>query len=406
MANFFVFLVIVGIGSLFGPIGFVVGVIIGAIGWHGSASKNKVEIADASSQLMAAKGFSGADRPSKIPTTSIASAMETAANVIGPHPVQLKEYTATISQIFSCFLNYFPKDDLHKANKVTNLVKSDDWVVEKLSALELMANELQRMQKERQESPMLFLLRSNVIIERALRLPSPMRMRLATHMETLIGYMSDTDSQECKDLITAFHLQLRKDHHVSEHCIEAEKIIMRSNDPAAINTLQRMRKEPSRYRDILRSGASGNAVLKTALGVFAGLIAAEAVRAAITDDQKESLLRQLDHNIDKAGGLDNILLNESELDVFSFSEPSQQVEFANVEDTIYTSSVIDSNGGEVLTESFNEFDTQEWNSTVPNSETEDYSLDSTSSDSQEYVSDASDILEFSSDSGSDYSSDD
>jgi predicted PurR-regulated permease PerM len=37
MTNFFVFLLFAGIGSIFGPVGFFIGLILGIFGWIGAA---------------------------------------------------------------------------------------------------------------------------------------------------------------------------------------------------------------------------------------------------------------------------------------------------------------------------------------------------------------------------------
>lgn len=406
MANFFVFLLFVGIGSIFGPVGFVIGAITGAIAWAGSASKNKTANSQVQPAKAATPALTGSERASNVAFTSLAAPIHVAQPPSGPRPEHLKEYNTIISQIFANFLSRLPKNDFSKINTVIALIKSDEWVLDKFASLDVLANELQLMQKERQESAMLFLLRSNVLVERAMKLPSPMRTRLATHIDTLVKCMSETDPKECTDLFDTFRQQLQKGHPASDSRFDTETFIIRNGDTAAIKMMQRIRKLSPRYRYILKSGATGTTFLKTALGVSAGVIAAEAVRAAITDSQKEILFQKMDQNIEKAGGIDNLPPKYTELDAMSSAESQDQSGFDSAENTSYTSSDTLANGDEALLGSPVETYSEEWDLTPDPQESESLIENGSAGDLQECASDTGNVAAYESDSANDYISDD
>jgi len=158
---------------------------------------------------------------------------------------------------------------------------------------------------------MLFLLQGKALIERLIRLPAPMRARITLHLEDLSAGKGGSKPKDCIDNMLE---ALRTENQISKERQDAETIIARSGDQVAISTLKEMRRNPARYKEMLKSGATGNTVLKTALGVFAGLIAMEAVKAAVTDHQKNELLTQLDKDIAEAGGLENMAMQDEELD--------------------------------------------------------------------------------------------
>lgn len=303
MANFFVMLLFGAIGAIFGPVGFFIGIAIGIFAWMGS-SKDKPKVAPRP-VAQSIPVFTGNEHTPSPPRQT------------SPSSDQVREYGSIAVDVYAYILSFYPNSDSTKANEITEILRNDDWITDKVGALEELARRLPLVQVERRDSSMLFQLHSNALMERVLRQPGPMKSRLAMQLDGFVGGCTDVDPIDCKKLVKKFRDALRLDSPASSERLDAEDFIARSGDPKAISTLQEMRRNPSRYKELLRSGASGNTVLKTAFGVFAGMLAADAVKAAVTEYQLKNLHTQLDHEIAKAGGLDNVPLKDKELDSFS-----------------------------------------------------------------------------------------
>jgi|GEM_PF-4257491 len=303
MANFFVMLLFGGIGAFFGLVWFWIGIAIGIFVWVRSTNA----------------------KPKVVPTPAARSSpiftgnehMQCTPMLTSPSSDQVREYASCVIELYALILSFYPNSDSTKVNEITVILKHDDWISDKVGALEELAKRLQLIQVEQRDSSMLFQLHCNAQMERVLRLPVPMKSRLAIQLDGLVVDCIDAHQIDCKNLVEKFRGTLRLDSPASSERLDAEDFIARSGDPKAVSTLQEMRRNPSRYKELLRNGASGNTVLKTALGVFSGMLAADTVRAAVSEYQRNNLQTQLDHDIAKAGGLDSIPLNDKELDSFS-----------------------------------------------------------------------------------------
>ena len=169
MANVFALIIFAAIGSIFGPIGFFIGLGLGILGWIGS-SKNK-DKGKPVPRKAEAPVFAGSTPP---------RALQRPAQ---PSPEQAKAYAESVAHLYAIILCFYPSSDSSKVNDVTELLKSDDWIEDKFGTLDTLADRLPHMQNERRDSPMLFQLHSNALIERVLRLPRPMKSRLAMQYE-------------------------------------------------------------------------------------------------------------------------------------------------------------------------------------------------------------------------------
>lgn len=396
MKGFGYFLICTVIGAFFGSIGMWIGIAIGIFAWAGASSD---KTADKSKQPN-----------STIPQFPFIEPTEGALNTNGtkskanvppfpkidqnfgsPKPLQspskpsyeqLTEYATSVSHTYARVLSHLPVSDTSTVNVVTNLVKNDEWITDKFDVMSQIAKQVTLGQIQRRDSPMHFQLESNTVLERLLRLPKPMVLRLATQLDSLSLEFADHSSVECKSFIERFVQALRSDASISTERMDAEAIIMRSGDQKAISTLQEMRRNPSRYKDMLRNGATGNTVLKTAFGVFAGMLAADAVRAAVTDYQMKNLLTQLDHDIDKAGGVDKVELMDKELEAQeapSFSDTASS-SFNDGEETSWQGASDEELSADVIDEETDEanFDSSSVSEDTYEAETETLSTESSS----------------------------
>lgn len=103
--------------------------------------------------------------------------------------------------------------------------------------------------------------------------------------------------------------------------VAAERVIEASGDGRAIRHLGSLRRDPSHWTETLIRLASESLVLKVALGVFLGIVAADAVRGLLKGDLLESLGSTVDGAIDEAGGMEALMATATWASVAASSAP-------------------------------------------------------------------------------------
>jgi hypothetical protein len=88
--------------------------------------------------------------------------------------------------------------------------------------------------------------------------------------------------------------------------LRAESLIESSGDGQAIRQLGQLRRDPRSWGARLLDGAKHSLVLKVALGVFLGVVAADGVNGVLKGDLLKSLAGQVDQAISDAGGFEAI----------------------------------------------------------------------------------------------------
>ena len=81
-----------------------------------------------------------------------------------------------------------------------------------------------------------------------------------------------------------------------------ERFIEQSGDGQAIRALGPLRRSPEGWLDQLKSAATSQTTLKIALGVFLGVVAAEAALAALRSDTVAALLGEIEAALQSAAG--------------------------------------------------------------------------------------------------------
>lgn len=311
MGNFFALIIFALIGSIFGKIGFFIGVGIGIWVWVSNGKdKPKRDVSSVAKNPLPNRTPSV---ESEIFNSQVISASAT-------------EYKDALVCFYATLLSMYPATERKMVNSVTELIKQDDWIDNKYEMLDDMLSRLKTTQSERESSPMKHQLHSNLTIERILRLPKSMKSSLALQIETLLDNTQENPHNDGNEYISQTLKSLRKEIPVSSQRLEAENLIIQSGDKQAISALRAMKGNPHKYQEMLKLGAQSNNVLKTAFGVFAGILAAEAVKAAVSDYQKQQLLSKLDDQIQGFGGLESIEVENDELANISEALPHSQDE--------------------------------------------------------------------------------
>lgn len=81
----------------------------------------------------------------------------------------------------------------------------------------------------------------------------------------------------------------------------AERFIERSGDGQALRTLATLNREQANWLERLRQAAASQTTLKVALGVFLGIVTAEAALALLRSDAVVGLLEDIDQGMSSPG---------------------------------------------------------------------------------------------------------
>ena len=305
MANFFVLVLFGLIGSIFGPVGFFIGVSLGVLGWVASNKEKKAaanvpakvtKIPVLLSELPADDTANAISRPQIRPAAERAatSVQLVVANGITsrvaappsghlrPNGIEAEEYNGCVVQLCVMLLSFCPDTDASNVSYVTDLLTGDDWIDDKYAALGSLATQLQSAQGKRRDSPMVFELQRRALLERVARLPGSLRIHLDERMDALEQGFFESGAADRKEYVEALRRALRRGPVSSRMPAERQGTGATGTTGAQTSLVPTTRYAAQRWawRDAPRSR---NIVLKSAVGAFGGVLAADAVRAALMD---------------------------------------------------------------------------------------------------------------------------
>lgn len=292
MANVMMVLIFTGIGYIFGPMGAFIGFIIGLVALFNSDSTGKSD----SPSAPVGNGL--------LPPPVLKPFTETS-----PTATQQTSYADLVVEVYAHLLSFFPNKDQSRVQEVSEVLLADDWIPDRHKTFTDIAKRIPVIRAELAESPMLFQLQAHALNEKASKLPAPMKSRLLGQLGTLSELRDLEDPNGCQGFLDRLKAALAMPLTTSSVRSNAESLILQSGDRGAISTLNAMKRDPSRYKQLLKSGAQGNVVLKTALGVMAGVLLADVVKAAMVNHQLEALAAQVDQFVADEGGLDQVPLD-------------------------------------------------------------------------------------------------
>lgn len=297
MANFIAILFLSGLaGLIFGWVGFTVVFVVCLLAMAGKNNdKNNKTIPITTHEPMRSK-VSNSTQSKPTSESSTESSFSSRST-----------YESTTLELFSRFLSYCPAGDTSMLEAITKIVRKDQFIINKSNALETISATISKHELERTSSQITFLLRTNAATERIIQLPSAMRMQFLENLNIYKNASDENLIDEVKELVAS--IRKRVEDTLLKNSVE--EFVMRSGDIQAMQTINRMRGSPKHYMRYLKNGAKNNSVLKIAFGVFAGILAADVVRAALTESMRIQALAQLDQAIDEAGGLQHIHIPDS-----------------------------------------------------------------------------------------------
>ncbi len=190
----------------------------------------------------------------------------------------------------------------------TLLIENDDLITDKRSALDVLNDKVGVFFDERTKSKAIFKLKSSSTVHRINELKTPyLKDRLLIISEGLHDSINEGDKDETREILDKIKSVMsdQSPNSLTDRRHIAEEYIMKSGDKEAVELLNKIKKQPGNYGNNLKEAAKGNSILRTGLGVFGGMIAANLVTGAIRQYQLDEALSKFDANVEGNGGLEN-----------------------------------------------------------------------------------------------------
>ena len=191
------------------------------------------------------------------------------------------------------------------------LIEYDDFITDKSSCSEGLRNKIEELQCEYEKSPVAFKLKAVSVMQVASSFKKLIEQdRVLVFLETLLDSIEEGDKCKAEAIYSKIKRKIQAVDNIS-NADAAEMYILKSGNQEAIQEFARMKADPRNYKKNFREASKSNSVMRTAFGVFAGMIAANLVMGAINQMQLDEALASFDSSLEDMGGLDNVELNES-----------------------------------------------------------------------------------------------
>lgn len=284
------------LGSFFGSTGTVIGVIIGIIaGLNSDDDKSKAEI----------KALPNTNGSSIIKSVSDSTILSPPDNVSKINLNEQNLYKEVVVEVIAACIAADGNIEESEIDMATLLIENDDLIFDKKGALESLRVNIDNFLQDCKKSKAIFKLKTTTIIHKADGIiDSLQRDRIDIVLDSMLDVVSAENRPDTVELIERIKSKLQNSSQKSSQQEAAERFILNSGNTEAIKSLREMQKNPSTYKDRLIQAAQGNTVMKTALGVFTGVIAANLITSAMQHTQPEQALANSNSDIDTADNLE------------------------------------------------------------------------------------------------------
>jgi 5-carboxymethyl-2-hydroxymuconate isomerase len=239
-----------------------------------------------------------------------------------PGQVSAPDYRAVVAETLAYCVALHREVGFNEINLAIAQIERDSAIERKDLALSAFRAWLASFLEHRARSPALFELDAAGAAHRLGTLPAG---AIRTHLAVMLqAWLSSSESEPAvRAFIDRTLTVLQGQPQISkEQAVEA--FIKRRGDQAALSTFRRLRRDPATFGSGLKSAARQNSVLRTALGVFTGLIAVDLVRDAMRQTELDAAVAGFDRHIEAVGGLDQLAVADEHRDVsFVAEEPAE-----------------------------------------------------------------------------------
>ncbi|RRJ83793.1 hypothetical protein D0544_01335 [Aestuariirhabdus litorea] len=229
----------------------------------------------------------------------------------------------------------------NEVETATLLIENDEYIKDKQGALESLSVNIEMLSAAIEKSKAVFKLKVSPIIHQAINISDSLEKdRIKILLDSLIEAVQSGDKAQTLEMAEKIKEKLNAQPEITKQDA-AEEYIRKSGDQEAISMLNKIKSNPRQYGENLKQAAKGNSVMKTALGVFTGMIASNLVMGAINQYQIEQALANFNAELENIGGIDNLGLGEydstlTDASAINFSEASlsenYEEEYASTDD--------------------------------------------------------------------------
>jgi hypothetical protein len=221
-------------------------------------------------------------------------------------------YSKLVPELLAVCITADGSVEENEVETATLLIENDDFIKDKQGALESLSMNIETLLAAIEKSKAVFKLKASPIIHQALNIKDSLEKdRINIFLDGLIEAVQSGDKAKTLEIAEKIKEKLNIQPEINKQ-EAAEEYIRKSGDQEAISMLDQIKRNPRQYGESFKQAAKGNSVMKTALGVFTGMIAANLVMGAINQYQLEQALANFNAELENIGGIDNLGLGEYE----------------------------------------------------------------------------------------------
>jgi hypothetical protein len=241
-------------------------------------------------------------------------------------PPKETEESAYVKLVVSCLSVAMAADERSDANWVDfvkEIVSHDSLIPDTARVMWLLNLEVEALKKSREGSGVGFRLRVNDISGHLRHLKGRQDIEhIQIILRALLDRVKSLPAKDVEEILLAMIASLPAASDADDKVIRsstprniaaaeedrmklAEDYLLKSGDIAAHAAFREVKKE-KRFGLGFINAARSSSVIRTAMGVMIGIVAAEAVKAALLNGTTESLSQLVDKNIEKIGGLESL----------------------------------------------------------------------------------------------------
>jgi hypothetical protein len=228
----------------------------------------------------------------------------TMVRAAAPVQVSAPDYRALVAETLAYCVALHREVGSSEINLAIAQIERDSAIERKDLALDAFRTRLAAFTEQRARSSALFELDAAGASHRLGTLPTgAVRTHLAAMLQAWLG--SSEPEAPVRTFIERSLKVLQAEPEIPR--MEAmEAFIERSGDQAALRTFRSLRRAPATFGSGLKRAAGQNSVLRTALGVFTGMIAVDLVRDAMRQGELDAAVAAFDRQIGAVGGLEQL----------------------------------------------------------------------------------------------------
>lgn len=220
-------------------------------------------------------------------------------------------YSKLVPELLAVCITADGSIEENEVETATLLIENDEYIKDKQGALESLSVNIEMLSAAIEKSKAVFKLKASPIIHKAININDSLEKdRIKILLDSLIEAVQSGDKAQTLEIAERIKEKLNAKPEFTKQDA-AEEYIRKSGDQEAISMLNKIKSNPRQYAENLKQAAKGNSVMKTALGVFTGMIAANLVTGAINQYQLEQALANFNAELENIGGIDNLGLGES-----------------------------------------------------------------------------------------------